>query len=364
MEVKKQPTMVIAVMGVTGSGKSTFVRTVTGKDEVVVGHSLEACTQEITAWGFSARGHNILLADTPGFNDTYKSETEILHDIAKWLETLYRQNAKLVGILYLHRITDNRMEGSAMRNLKIFRKLCGKDPMKSVVILSTCWGKIDHERAVEHEDELKANPNFWGSMIEHGARVRRFDGTKQSALDVLMLFAGKAEITLDIQRELVDEGKSLGQTAAGSAVNEELHRLEAKYSEELKRIRAETAEALAEKDAQYENILKAERTKMEEKMHRIHSDQETLRQERREEVLRIVADNHRNMSQLQKEGGGRRDPERHQLGSKFVQLIASGTAVAVTPLAIPVAVASLANFLSSASKAVLDKKGYKKDNGV
>jgi len=32
----------IAVMGMTGSGKSTFIRTLTGQD-VIIGHGLHAC---------------------------------------------------------------------------------------------------------------------------------------------------------------------------------------------------------------------------------------------------------------------------------------------------------------------------------
>lgn len=32
--------IIVAVMGVTGVGKSTFIKTVTGNEDVVVGHSL------------------------------------------------------------------------------------------------------------------------------------------------------------------------------------------------------------------------------------------------------------------------------------------------------------------------------------
>ncbi|KAF5670342.1 P-loop containing protein [Fusarium circinatum] len=362
---------------------------------------------------FNSNGQNIILVDTPGFNDTYKSDTEILLDLAKWLEVTYRQNAKLTGILYLHRITDVRMDGSAMRNLKMFRKLCGEDPMKNVIILSTFWGQIDNERAIAHEAELKTNPDFWGSMIEHGAQVLRFDGTQQSAIDTLMSLATKAKMTLDIQRELVDEEKPLGETAAGNAVNEELHHLEKKYREKLDEIQQETAAALAEKDVQYEQILKAERQKMEQKLERIHSDQEMLRQERREEIRRIEADNKRKISLLQREYDGklqrqqleahrlrdedkaemreqmrearlqsttmlaqfrgqiqeiqdrsdeqiremrdenevlrmeaRNNPTQGNLGGKLAQLVASGALAAIDPLAIPVALASLADFVN------------------
>jgi putative ribosome biogenesis GTPase RsgA len=32
--------VVVAVMGVTGVGKSTFIKTITGRDDIAVGHSL------------------------------------------------------------------------------------------------------------------------------------------------------------------------------------------------------------------------------------------------------------------------------------------------------------------------------------
>lgn len=39
----EEPLLLIGVMGVTGSGKSTFVQKASGKSEAVIGHTLEAC---------------------------------------------------------------------------------------------------------------------------------------------------------------------------------------------------------------------------------------------------------------------------------------------------------------------------------
>lgn len=36
------PEVVIAVMGITGAGKSTFIKLVTGRDDVVVGNRLSS----------------------------------------------------------------------------------------------------------------------------------------------------------------------------------------------------------------------------------------------------------------------------------------------------------------------------------
>lgn len=40
----KAPWAFIAVMGVTGAGKSTFIRTASGDESVVVGDGLKSCT--------------------------------------------------------------------------------------------------------------------------------------------------------------------------------------------------------------------------------------------------------------------------------------------------------------------------------
>jgi Fe-S cluster assembly ATPase SufC len=48
------PKLMIAVMGVTGAGKSSFIKTVTGRDDVGVGHGLRSRKQS------SIRGNNSL----------------------------------------------------------------------------------------------------------------------------------------------------------------------------------------------------------------------------------------------------------------------------------------------------------------
>ena len=46
--------VLIAVMGVTGSGKSTFVKKVTGSEDVVVGNDLTSCMKLIPNAVFDA----------------------------------------------------------------------------------------------------------------------------------------------------------------------------------------------------------------------------------------------------------------------------------------------------------------------
>ncbi|OJA13215.1 hypothetical protein AZE42_12184, partial [Rhizopogon vesiculosus] len=68
----------IAVMGATGSGKSTFISKASGSS-LPAGHGLESCTNEVqTSRPFVVSGRVVTLIDTPEFDDTTRSDTDIL----------------------------------------------------------------------------------------------------------------------------------------------------------------------------------------------------------------------------------------------------------------------------------------------
>jgi len=60
------PVVWIAVMGVTGSGKSTFIQTATGDGSVGVNHGLRSCTREVEVHSVRIDGFQVNLIDTPG----------------------------------------------------------------------------------------------------------------------------------------------------------------------------------------------------------------------------------------------------------------------------------------------------------
>jgi len=94
---------------------------------------LESYTTEVRAVRLSKHpvyGDRLVLVDTPGFDDTNKSDLEILQMISNWLQNVYEKRIKLAGIIYLHRITDNRMAGTPHRNLRMFGQLCGDQAVK------------------------------------------------------------------------------------------------------------------------------------------------------------------------------------------------------------------------------------------
>jgi hypothetical protein len=56
---------------------------------VIVGDELGSCTQEVRAYSClhpNGSGRKVILVDTPGFDDTDRTDYDILRDIAQWLK--------------------------------------------------------------------------------------------------------------------------------------------------------------------------------------------------------------------------------------------------------------------------------------
>ncbi|KAJ8517843.1 hypothetical protein ONZ45_g5020 [Pleurotus djamor] len=211
--------MIIAIMGPTGSGKSTFINIATQSQNAVVGHNLESCTQLVTAYGcrHPDGNRNVVFVDTPGFDDTNRSDGDVLSAIANWLVDTYNEKITLSGILYFHRISDNRMAGTPLRNLGIFRELCGQDALKNVILTTTFWSDVAEVDGRSRETELISK--YWRSMIVAGSRVSRFGRTHENAWEIIRdLYPVQQRRPLLIQVEMVDQGKLLSQTSAGSAL--------------------------------------------------------------------------------------------------------------------------------------------------
>lgn len=100
-------------------------------------------TSMVEDWTFMYNRYTrIHLVDTPGFDDTNKKDVEVLREIASWLVVSANNDILLSGLVYLHPMTDNRFRGSAMRNLYMFKKLCGERCLPSVVLATTMWDLV------------------------------------------------------------------------------------------------------------------------------------------------------------------------------------------------------------------------------
>lgn len=239
-------------------------------------------TSEMRGYTFHYKGRNVNLIDTPGFDDTHKTETEVLTNIAEWLQESYKKKQKLHGVIYLHNINKPRMEGSALRNLRMFRELCGESPLKNVILATSFWGEVTQGTGESREAELRERPEFWGQMVDHGSRMMRFTD-RASALKILEYFMPMLPVPLEIQREMIDQSKQLKDTAAGKHMNEELRRREEVHRKELQNIKEEHERAIEEKDEQLRVILEENQRRIENNLEKIYRQQEQLRAERRAE---------------------------------------------------------------------------------
>ncbi|KAH7904231.1 hypothetical protein BJ138DRAFT_963949, partial [Hygrophoropsis aurantiaca] len=76
------------VMGDTGAGKSKFINTAVGAPVAIVGTSSLSCTANVQYFILPYPhdpSRHIVFVDTPGFDDTYIDDMEILRCIAVWL---------------------------------------------------------------------------------------------------------------------------------------------------------------------------------------------------------------------------------------------------------------------------------------
>ncbi|KAL4066504.1 P-loop containing nucleoside triphosphate hydrolase protein, partial [Scleroderma citrinum] len=128
-----------SVIGPTGTGKSTFIDRAIGRADTRDSHDLVSLTKKIRAvrCPHPDGERNIVFVDTPGFDDTFVSDTQILRNIAEWLKSTYKQKVLLSSLLYFHRVSDNRVAGTPLRNLNMFNELRGRDNFKNIVFVIT-----------------------------------------------------------------------------------------------------------------------------------------------------------------------------------------------------------------------------------
>ncbi|PPR01887.1 hypothetical protein CVT24_001356 [Panaeolus cyanescens] len=189
----------IVFIGPTGTGKSNFIQTLaaetpggsTVKD--IAKKSLDSGTQKVAAYRMDHSFLHIwtekpiILVDTPGLSDRRKSEMYVLSEIQKWMK---KNDVKSVDrLLYMDRISDNRMPRSKAKSLDIFKALCGREAANRTVVVTTMWDLMWNPRLQKHAahrfDLLKSK--HWKDFLDKGSQITKFDNTFKAAWDSLKL---------------------------------------------------------------------------------------------------------------------------------------------------------------------------------
>ena len=234
-------------------------------------------TKEIQAYTFTHNNRTIHLIDTPGFDDTNRSDSEVLRDLAFYLTSSYDNGFRLTGIIYLHPITATRMTGSAFKNLRTFRKLCGRESMSSVIMATTMWDSESAAVGDKREVELKETAEWWGDMMREGSRVVRHSNDHHSAMNIISHLVDRNTTTvLGLQKEMVDEKRSLENTEAGREVESELVKERQRFERQLELTRKDMVEAIANNDKKHIEEIAKEQQKFEAKIQAIEKGREEL----------------------------------------------------------------------------------------
>ncbi|KAJ3563209.1 hypothetical protein NP233_g9086 [Leucocoprinus birnbaumii] len=241
----------IAVIGPAGSGKHRFVDVLSQGPGTPLNHQGHPFAGEIESFvvGHHQNGLNfrVILVVIPGFGNPNRNDVETLVMTNEWLEKTYRRNIRFTGVLYFHRISDNRMNGILLRNLWMFGEVCGDKIMPRVLFVTTMWNQVNETAGKRREKELKKG--FWSPMVKYGARVTRFKGDYRSAKKVLNLIVADEYMTgiqergtFLLQEETVDLEQRFYETHAARMLKVFLLDLSSEQKLSLKKLRAQTSE--------------------------------------------------------------------------------------------------------------------------
>jgi hypothetical protein len=191
------------------------------------------------------------------------------------------------------------MGGSALKNLKMFQKLCGQRALGNVFLTTTQWSKVDPKEGNLRETELRSR-DFWGRLLQKGAGLRRFQGNRESGLELIRELMSKIPKPLDIQEQIVNQKMTLIETDAGQSINEELIAQEKKYKAELESLERERQEAIMAKDDEMREMVAEEQAKAQEKLAKAAAEREMLAKLHEEEMRKREAEERKRHEDMRK----------------------------------------------------------------
>lgn len=227
----------------------------------------------------------VTLIDCPGFDDTTRSEAAVLKEIDDVLHETFVSGRKLSGVIYLQSIMDNRITGSAIKKLRLFRELIGDDPnvMQNIVLTTTHWDvarrePAEFQRAEFKEVELKEMPRFWRRFVDKGAWVERFDNSTGRAHDIVRKIMQQKPQMLRIQQEMEFGNVALGETGAGKIAADHIREKWDEFDRDVQDVEADMSDANSD-DMEF---IEEEKERLEQLEQQLLEQEEVLKETRRQ----------------------------------------------------------------------------------
>ncbi|KAJ3560326.1 hypothetical protein NP233_g10913 [Leucocoprinus birnbaumii] len=218
--------IVIALMGLPGEGKATFVSFLCDRTAGQSQSALPSVQSEVMAIYAHDRlkgpeGRRVVLVDFPSFDGRVSRDFETLSLISTWFKTSC-SDIKLSGIIYLHYLQDTIEADPLLKNLRMLGMICGDVAMKGrVVIISTTWQDNTSRTSRAIELDILAEQPCQPFMVAGSRALRLFNKTPQAVQEVVSqsinIILGSLDDTKSflLQEELIDLRLNSNETSAG-----------------------------------------------------------------------------------------------------------------------------------------------------
>lgn len=223
----------------------------------------------------------MFLIDTPGFNDTVMEDADVLKGISAFLATVcvvhflvldvaepyfrYQSEVKLAGVIYFHRISDERWRKSNTRSFEWLKRICGEQTLRNVVLMTNMWGNVDPEVGAARERELAEE--FVRPALDQGAQLLRHYNTTKSAHDIIRAILNNPRTALQVQQELIDENREFDRTTLGEGINHEIEESARRLMEKVEELQNALA-TVKNRERERKLELEAELAGLQEEMKR------------------------------------------------------------------------------------------------
>jgi hypothetical protein len=178
-------------------------------------------TRNCDIWEARLANKTVYMVDTPGFNDTYQSDTEILATIIRSICTCQLLGYKIRGIIYVVDITST-IGGKNLDYLAILRALCGEAAYRNVIFVTTKWKAEDtkEERQAKEERQDGFFAEALADFRGRGAGLHSYAGGPESARTIVMSLIGMYDAEFQIEKEMRDWGLKLWDTKTVQVLKE------------------------------------------------------------------------------------------------------------------------------------------------
>jgi hypothetical protein len=159
------------------------------------------------------------------------------------------------------------MQGSTLRNLRLFRSLCGEDCYRNIVLCTTFWDVYkEHNDITESRLEDLEQEEHWGCMIDKGSHVCRAPESQLEARNLILRTSSNKPVPLKVQREVVDEGKTMEQTTTMlNLIEIELQKQSEVHEQEMRETKRKWTQELEARERAMREEMERMRRDMEER---------------------------------------------------------------------------------------------------